>query len=170
MHKKLFTALLLLFLFLTPAAIACEEGKNPIDKAFSADLNREDLPTPLLRQVYGAYLAAWKEELENAVSWRKQGLKFEEDRKRLDDYLVRAGELAETAGDIEIQYWSDTDTPPDRRSGTMGTGGPGAMVFARALIYRDLTLRLVASLGGAGDDRPYVYKYSGNGAGIDEPE
>ena len=170
MSKKLVTIVTTMIVVLVVGfantAFAMENNDNPIDKAFIKDQN-EVTSTVEINYVVGKYVEAWKAEMNHAGIVIKEKYKFDEDKKRVDDYIEAYEKVAEAAMHVEWLNWSDTTQSPKGR--TFGTGAISGSFAAKAIIYKQATFNLIAIYQGMEGNNPdnnlkYHYIYSGNGA------
>lgn len=156
--------LILLVVSLPNTAIAMNSVDNPIDQAFCNDFTQA-IATVELNYVSEKYMKAWKNEMENAAAVVKQQYHFDEDKARIDTYTTAYEQVAAAAGSLEWLNWSDKNADPKHRS--FGTGAASASLLAKAKIYKQATLNLIAisqGLAGDGGNFKYNYAYSGEGA------
>lgn len=145
------------------ATATTADSDNPIDKAFAKDFETAQ-GTSDHRLLSRSYFIAWEAELNNVAEKFKSTLLFDYDKDDIDKYVAACKALAEASGEIEWMNFSDTTMPtPDR---IWGTGAIGAADMREALVYRECTLYLIESYSSSYEI--YKFKYSGNGAGLDE--
>lgn len=170
MSKKIIAILITMIVVLAvgfaSTAFAMENNDNPIDKAFLKDQN-EATSTVEINYVMGKYAEAWKTEMNHAGIVIKEKYKFDEDKKRIDDYIEAYEKVAEAAMHVEWLNWSDTTQNPKGRN--VGTGAIGGSLSAKATIYKQATFNLIMVYQGLEGSNPdnnfkYNYIYSGNGA------
>lgn len=139
--KKHLSLLLTLAFCLIFSLAAYAEKSTPIDNAFT-DPFEKALSTAQQRYVAAEYLGAWKNELNNLALQLKNQYKYEEDKKKVDEYLLATEKSALTLSALEWINWSNYNEPPGKAR-HFGTGAPGAAILAEASVYKSSFLKLL---------------------------
>ncbi len=125
-----------LLMFICTTSVLAQEQSTTKTKAKSSISEHER------RGIAEKELINWENELANVAKVVKAQLKFEEDKKLIDDYVSNCKSFAKATSTVDFLRFANLDMTPGKNR-NYGTGAPASLMREEAKVYRQSTMYLI---------------------------